>query len=138
MTLWPTACSGAATRWFASVSYTHLLGVLDGLVDVFLAHVGGSGDGNALLLAGTQILGADMHDAVGVDVEGDFDLRHTAGRRGDAVPVEGAQALVVLGELALALQNVDFDAGLVIRRRGEDLALLGGDGGCLLYTSRCV
>jgi hypothetical protein len=31
-----------------------------------------------LLLAGGLVLGADMQDAVGVDVEGHFDLRHAA------------------------------------------------------------
>jgi hypothetical protein len=56
-----------------------LLGFLDGLVDVVLGHVGGGGDGDVLLLAGAQILGGDVDDAVGVDVEGDLDLRHAAG-----------------------------------------------------------
>ena len=36
---------------------------------------------------------------------------------------------VVAGKLTLALQDVDLNAGLVISRSGEDLALLGGDGG---------
>ena len=43
--------------------------------------------------------------------------------------MEGAQALVVAGKLTLALQDVHFHAGLVVRGGGEDLALLGGDGG---------
>ena len=48
-----------------------------------------------LLLAGAQILGGDVDDAVGVDVEGHLDLRHAAAGRGDAVQVEAAQGLVV-------------------------------------------
>ena len=44
-----------------------------------------------LLLAGAQVLGRHVHNAVGIDVEGHFDLRHAAGRRGDAVQMEHAQ-----------------------------------------------
>ena len=70
-----------------------------------------------------------MNDTVGINIEGDLDLRHAAGSRSDAVQMEGSQALVVAGKLTLALQDVDLNAGLVISRSGEDLALLGGDGG---------
>ena len=69
-----------------------------------------------------------MHDAVGVDVEGDFDLRDAAGRGCDARQHESAQRLVVAAELTLALQNVDLDARLIVGSRREHLALLDGDG----------
>ena len=85
-----------------------------------------------LLLAGAQVLGRDVHDAVGVDVEGDLDLRHAAAGGGDAVQVEAAQGLVVLGHLPLALEHVDLHAGLVVGGGGEHLGLLGGDGGVAL------
>src|SRR5699024_4722298 len=68
-----------------------LLGLLDGLVDVLLGHIGGGGDGDVLLLAGAQILGGHVHDAVGVDVEGNLDLRHAAAGGSNAVQVEAAQ-----------------------------------------------
>ena len=45
-------------------------------------------------VAGTQILGGDVDDAVGVDVEGHLDLRHATAGRSDAVQMEAAQALV--------------------------------------------
>ena len=70
-----------------------------------------------------------FHNAVGVDVEGDFDLRDAAGSGGNAVQLEQAQLLVVPGKFALALEDVDFHLGLAVRGGGEDLALLGGDGG---------
>ena len=70
------------------------LGVLHGLVDVVLGHVGGGGNGDVLLFAGTQVLGVDVDDAVGVDVKGDLDLGHPSGGGGDAVQVEAAQGLV--------------------------------------------
>ena len=73
-------------------------------------------------LAGAQILGGDVDDAVGVDIEGHFDLRHAARRGRDAGELEAAQRLVVGGHFALALQHVDFDGGLAVRGGGEDLA----------------
>ena len=89
-----------------------------------------------LLLAGAEVLGGDVHDAVGVDVEGDLDLRHAAAGRGNAVELEAAEALVVSGHLALALQDIDLNGGLVIGRSGEHLALLGRDGGVALDELR--
>ncbi len=85
-----------------------------------------------LLGAGTQILGGDVDDAVGVDIEGHLDLRHTAASRSDTVQMEAAQALVGSGHLTLTLQHVDLHGGLVVGGGGEDLALLDGDGGVAL------
>ena len=80
-----------------------------------------------LLLAGSQILCGDIHDAVCVDIEGDLDLRHAAAGRSDAVEVEAAKGLVGRGHLALALEHVDLHARLVVGGGGEDLAFLHGD-----------
>ena len=85
-----------------------------------------------LLLAGAQILGGHVHDAVGVDVEGDLDLRHAAAGGGDPVQVEAAQGLVVLSHLTLALEHMDLHGGLVVGGGGKGLALLHGDGGVTL------
>ena len=85
-----------------------------------------------LLLAGAEILCGDVHDAVRVDIKGDFDLRNAAARRSDAVQMEAAEALIVSRHLALALKDVDLNGGLVVSGGGEDLALLGGDGGVAL------
>ena len=85
-----------------------------------------------LLFARTQILGRHVHNTVGVDVEGDFNLGHAAAGRSDAVQVEAAQRLVGRGHLPLALEDVDLHAGLVVSGGGEDLALLHGDGGVAL------
>ena len=62
----------------------------------------------------------------------DLDLRHAAAGGGNAVQVEPAQGLVVLGHLTLALEYVDLHGGLVVGGGGEDLALLHGDGGVAL------
>ena len=100
-----------------------LLGFLHALLDLLLAEVGGSGDGDLLLVAGGKILRRDIDDAVAVDVEGNFDLRHAARRRSDAGQLEAAEGLVVGGHLALALQYVHLHAGLAVGGRGEDLRL---------------
>ena len=112
------------------------LGVVDHLLNLFFGESAGGGDGDVLLLAGAEILCGDVHDAVGVDVERDLDLRHAAAGRGDAVELEAAEALVVSGHLTLALQDVDLNGGLVVGRGGEHLALLGRDGGVALDELR--
>ena len=87
------------------------------------------GDRDLVLLAGGLVLGGDVEDAVGVDVEGDRDLGHAAWSRRDAGELELAEEVVVLGPRALTLVHLDQDARLVVRVGGEDLLLLGRDGG---------
>ena len=70
-----------------------------------------------------------MHDAVGIDVEGDLDLRHTAGRRRQIDQLELAQRLVELCHFTFALQHVDLDRWLSVVGRREDLGALGRNGG---------
>src|SRR5699024_2230536 len=65
-----------------------LLSLPDSLVDVLLAQVGGSGNGNLLLLAGAQVLGGYLHNAVGIDVEGNLNLGHATGSGGNAGQLE--------------------------------------------------
>src|SRR6185369_799502 len=89
-------------------------------------------DGDLVFLAGSLVLGRDVHDAVGVDVEDDLDLRHAARRRRDAFEVELAEALVAGSDFALALQDVDGDGGLVVVGGRENLAGLGRDRRVLL------
>ncbi len=102
------------------------LGVLHHALDLVVVQRGGAGDGDLLLLAGAQVLRRHVHDAVGVDVESDLDLRHTTARSRDAGELELAQRLVVGGHLALALQHVHLDRRLVVGRGGVDLGLAGG------------
>ncbi len=105
------------------------LGLLDHLVDLALVERGRARDGDLLLLAGGPVLGVDVDDAVGVDVEGDFHLGHATWRRRDAVQRELAQLLVVLGQRPFALQHDNLHARLVVGRRREGLRLTGWDGG---------
>src|SRR5690348_1719108 len=95
----------------------------------FLGQAGGGLNGDLLLLSSGLVLGADIEDAVGVDVEGHFDLGHAARRGRNAVEFEGAERTVVLGEFAFALEHVNLDAGLIIGSSRVSLDLARGDGG---------
>ena len=106
-------------------------GVLHHLLDFRLAQAGVGLDRDLGFLAGALVLGGNVQDAVGVDVEGDFDLRHAALRRRDVGQVELAQALVAGGDFALTLQNVDGHCGLIVVGSGEHLIRPGRDGGVL-------
>lgn len=81
-----------------------------------------------MLLRG-NVGGSYVHDAAGVDVEFDFDLRYAARRRRDAFERELAESLVVRRVGPLALQHLDLHLRLVVGRRREHLLLLRGDRG---------
>ena len=73
------------------------------LVDLVLAEAARRGDLDLLLLRRRHVLGRHVDDAVGVDVEGDLDLRHAARRRRQARQVEASERAVVARHRALAL-----------------------------------
>ena len=95
-------------------------------LDFLFAEAAAGLDADVLALTGGLVEGADVEDAVGVDVEGDLNLGHSTRCRRNAGQVEAADGLVVVGHGALALQHVDLDLGLVVGSGAEDLALLGG------------
>src|SRR5690554_8037063 len=72
-----------------------LFGLAHKLLDLGVRQPGGRLNANLLLFAGRFILGRHMHDAVGVDVEGDLDLRDSAGSRRDIFQVEFTQRLII-------------------------------------------
>ena len=108
------------------------LGIGDHLIDGALVQRGLAGDGDGLLFAGGPVFGRHVDNAVGVDVEGDLDLRNPSGGRGQVHQLELAQRLVVRGHLPLALKHMDLHRGLVVIRGGENLGAAGGDGGVAL------
>merc|ERR1719161_996389 len=82
-----------------------LLGIGSHLLDILLRKTAlVVGDRNLVLLARALLEGRHVEHAVGVDVEGDVDLRHAARHRRDARKVELAELVVVLGARALALE----------------------------------
>ena len=68
-----------------------------------------------------------MHDAVGIDVERDLDLRDASRCRRQPGELEGAESLVVRGHLALALVHLNEHRGLIVVSGREDLGPLGRD-----------
>ena len=106
-----------------------LLGVLDCRFDVAFGKIAGGGYRYGLRLVGALVHSLDGHYAVGVDVERDFNLRHSAGCGSDTRQFESAQSLVVPCKLSLTLQHVNVDGGLVVCSRREHLRLAGGDSG---------
>src|SRR5687768_15893974 len=111
-----------------------LLGELLGLGDHALNLLGSQaalvvGDGNGLLLASTLVVGRDLEDTVGVELERDLNLGNTTGSRGNAGELKLAEDVVVLGHGALTLEDLNQDHGLVVSGGGEDLALASGNGG---------
>ncbi|ELY37977.1 putative NAD-specific glutamate dehydrogenase [Halalkalicoccus jeotgali B3] len=127
---------GVVARLDALAPFLVLLCVLFGLVlhavDLLVREARAALDGDLLFVARALVLGLDVDDAVLVDVEADLDLGGARGRRRDSRQHELPQELVVLCHLALALEHPDLHGGLVVRRGGEDLRLLGRDGGVLL------
>ena len=93
-------------------------------------------DPHALLLARAQVLGRDVQDAVGVDVELDFDLRNPRGAGGMPFQVELAEQPIVVGHFALALEDANRHRRLVVGRRAEGLLPLGRNRGVLLDEPR--
>src|SRR5262249_56863594 len=73
--------------------------------------------------AGAEVLGADVQDAVRIDVEGDFNLRHAARRWRNSIEMENAQLLVVARQRSLALEHFDFHTRLIIAVSRKDLRL---------------
>ena len=108
------------------------LGVFDHPVDLVLGQAGALLDLDRVLLAGALVLGGDVHDAVGVDVEGHLDLGHAARSRRDTGQLEAAEQLVVRRDLALALIDLDLHRRLAVVGGGEGLRPLGGDSGVAL------
>ena len=67
-----------------------------------------------LFLVGRFVLGRDVHNAVGVDIEGYLHLRHAARCWRNTHQVKLPQHLVVLRHLTFALEHTDGHGGLVV------------------------
>mmetsp|Transcript_8158 Transcript_8158/g.14703 ORF Transcript_8158/g.14703 Transcript_8158/m.14703 type:complete len:85 (+) Transcript_8158:453-707(+) len=73
-----------------------LLGILHHLLDLVLGQATlVIGDGNLTRLAGSLVLGRHVQDTVGINVEGNIDLRDTARSGRNAREFELAQQVVV-------------------------------------------
>jgi hypothetical protein len=106
-----------------------LLGIVDHALDLLLAQTGAGSDGDRLVLVGRLVLGTNVDDGIGINVEGDLNLGDTTVRWGNANELEVAEELVVTDELTLTLVDLDLDSGLEVGGGGEGLGLLGGNSG---------
>lgn len=86
-------------------------------------------DGDLGGLARGLVLGRNLKETVGVNLEGTEELGLATGHRGDARELELAEETVVLALGALTLVDGESDSGLVVLNGGEDTRLGGGDGG---------
>ncbi|EMA50569.1 putative NAD-specific glutamate dehydrogenase [Halococcus thailandensis JCM 13552] len=122
---------GLVARLDALAALLVLLGVLLGLllhaVDLVVREPRTALDGDLLGVARALIVGLDVDDAVLVDVERHLDLGRSGGRGRDARELELTQKLVLVGDLALALEHTHLNLRLVRGRGREHLRLLGRD-----------
>src|SRR5881397_1251107 len=70
-----------------------------------------------------------MQNAVGIDVEGHFDLRNAARGRWNPIEMECAQIFVIARKWALPLQHLDLNARLIIAVGRENLRFASRDRG---------
>ena len=104
--------------------------VLDHLLDVVVGKTAGGLDADLLLLAGALVLGGNIDDAIGVDIEGHLDLRHAARRRRNAHQVEaGPVQLVVRRPFHVHPENTRMVTAVWLSSAVENTCdLLGRDG----------
>lgn len=108
---------------------TVFLSVLNHGLDLGIRETRAGSNGDGLVLVGGLVLGVNVDNGVGVNVERDFDLRNTTVGRRDANQLEVTKQLVVLDKLTLTLVHLNLDSSLEVSSGGESLRLLGGDGG---------
>lgn len=102
---------------------------LDHIIDLRLGETTGRLDNDVLSLTGTLILGSNVDQTRLIDIEDNFDLRNTLRGRGDISKIELTEELVLSNHGSFTLEDSDGDDGLVVGSSGENLRLLGGDGG---------
>src|ERR1700728_2192377 len=94
---------------------------------VFLAQATGRGDGDLLFLVRGVVLCGHVQDTVGVDVERDVDLRHTARRRRNSNEMEFTERTASAGNGTLSVQHMNLRGRLIVRSRRERFRLARRD-----------
>ncbi|BAS87091.1 Os03g0821150, partial [Oryza sativa Japonica Group] len=121
-----------------------LLGVLNHLLYLLFAQPSlVICDGYLVLLASCLVFGRHIQDTVGINVKADSDLRDSPRGRRDSRQLKFAKEIVVPGPCPLTLIDLNQHTRLVIGVGGEDLLLLGRNGGVpwdehCHHTSRCL
>lgn len=109
------AVLGRDTASLSLVLVLELLGLSKHALDVLLGETAlVVRNDNLVGLSSTLLESRDVNDSVGVNVEGDLNLRNTTRRRRDASQLELAEQVVVLCALTLTLVDLDKHTGLVV------------------------
>ena len=82
-----------------------------------------------MVFVGSLVLCTDVHDTIGINIKGDFDLGNTTGCGRKTEELEVAKHFVVFHKFTFTLEDFDFDGCLTIRSGGKDLRFFGRDGG---------
>lgn len=98
------------------------LGLLDQPLDFLLGETTlVVGDRDFGVLVSSFVFCLNVHDSIGIDLEADFNLRHSSGCRRDSIEVELSEQVVVSGHLSLSFEDLDQHSRLVVGIGGEDL-----------------
>ncbi|KAG0756799.1 hypothetical protein G6F22_020173 [Rhizopus arrhizus] len=87
------------------------------------------GNGHRLVTVGSLVLGTDVDDTIGINIEFDLNLRNTLRGRRNTSQVEVTQKLVVTAKFTFTLEDTDGNLSLTIGGSRENLSLLGRDSG---------
>src|SRR5262245_20809734 len=98
-----------------------LLRVRHHAINLLLRELSGATNRDTLLLAGGFVACRDCENAVGVNVEGNVDLRHPARGWRNAFESKMAKCAIVAGQFAFAVQHMDVHGTLVVIRRRKGL-----------------
>mmetsp|Transcript_33174 Transcript_33174/g.38625 ORF Transcript_33174/g.38625 Transcript_33174/m.38625 type:complete len:131 (-) Transcript_33174:541-933(-) len=99
----------------------HFLSLVDHVLDIGFRKTARSLNGDSVILASGLVLGTDVDDTVGIDIEGDFNLWNTSWCWWNTAQVELTQKLVVSSHFSFSLEDSDTDSGLVVSSGREDL-----------------
>mmetsp|Transcript_13693 Transcript_13693/g.18980 ORF Transcript_13693/g.18980 Transcript_13693/m.18980 type:complete len:137 (+) Transcript_13693:271-681(+) len=103
--------------------------IFDDSGDVFLAESSFLVlDGDVVLVASGLVHSSNVQDSISVQIELDFNLRHSSWSWRNVRQVESSQLVVVSCELSFSFKDLDSDSRLIIRVSGEDLALAAWNG----------
>ena len=112
------------------------LGIVLHLLDLVLGQAARAGDLDVLTRTGRLVGRRDAEDAVRIDREFDFDLRHASRCGCDTGEIESTERSVVVGEFTFPLEDMNRHRGLIVGSGGEGLLLAGRNGGVLFDQCR--
>jgi hypothetical protein len=86
------------------------------------------GNSDFLFFARSLIHGRDVQDTIGINFEGDFNLRGSSRRWWDSFESEFSELIVILGHGSFSFEDRDLYSGLVVNLGSKRFHLLGGNG----------